>query len=177
MIRAKLEPFSDAAFWLRSGAAISSLAAPHNSHHCFSAPKSICLQQMPVYSPQIASEICERLANGEGLNTICISDPSKFPTESAVRKWVSEDVDGFSAKYTRARDSQAEHWAEEIITIPDMDQDPVMAQVVRNRVEARKWVIARMSPRKWGDRIEQRITDGDGGPLTITVRRHDKADK
>ena len=135
---------------------------------------------MPVYSPEIASEICERLAIGESLRTICSSDPSKFPTETAVRKWATEDVNGFSSHYASAREKGLDAMADLCLQISDeaqLAETSEQIQAARLRVDTRKWYLSKLAPKRYGDRIEQRITDGDGGPLTITVRRHDKADK
>jgi hypothetical protein len=39
----------------------------------------------------------------------------------------------------------------------------------RLRVDARKWALARMNPRKYGDKITQEHTGGNGGPLAFTI--------
>ena len=54
-----------------------------------------------VYTPQLADEICERLAAGESLRAIC-ADPH-MPDKHRVREWALDDRDGFSPRYARAR--------------------------------------------------------------------------
>ena len=134
---------------------------------------------MPVYSPEIASEICERLANGESLNAICKSDRSKFPDESSVREWVIEDRDGFAPKYTRARDKGLDVIADEILRIADESEhdishedlgDGVVVERVNReviqrsalRVDARKWYLSKLAPKRYGDRSQVAVTDADG---------------
>jgi hypothetical protein len=117
------------------------------------------------YSQQIADSICARLAEGESLNAICKSQG--YPAESAVRAWALEDRDGFSAKYTRARELQAHKLAEEIIDIADTTQLGVkivhkasgtetsegdMIEHRRLRVDARKWYLSKVLPKVYGDR-------------------------
>lgn len=99
------------------------------------------------YTDEIADEICSRLAHGESLNRIC--EAEGMPAESRVREWADINREGFTAKYARARASQAEHYAQEVIDIADGATDANLARV---RVDARKWVAARLLPRVWGDK-------------------------
>ena len=92
-----------------------------------------------------------------------------MPAQSTVYKWLI-DNDGFSEKYARAREVQAEFLAEEIIQIADdasgdstTDEDGnerMNAEFVarsRLRVDARKWYASKVAPKKYGDRIQQDI--------------------
>ena len=129
---------------------------------------------MPAYSPEIASEICERLANGESLRKICESEPDKFPTEGAVRKWVVGDVEGFGTQYTQARQVGYERMAEEILEISDdSSQDTQFTEQgakadnewinrSRLRVDTRKWLLSKCLPKIYGDRTQITATDADG---------------
>jgi hypothetical protein len=45
--------------------------------------------------------------------------------------------------------------------------------VARNRlrVDARKWVAAKLLPKKYGDKVQQEVSGPDGGPIEVqTVR-------
>jgi hypothetical protein len=77
-----------------------------------------------------------------------------------------------------ARELQADCLAEEILEIADDGRndwtkredgsDAVNAEVVqrsRLRVDARKWLLAKLQPKKYDDRIAQEVTGGDGLPL------------
>jgi hypothetical protein len=70
---------------------------------------------------------------------------------------------------TRAREAQAEHYADEIIEIVDTDPDPVRARI---RMDARKWVSSKLAPRKYGDKIEteNKTTVTTDDPLTALLR-------
>lgn len=113
-------------------------------------------------SPDLAQAICSRLAEGESLRAICGSP--EMPSLEFVRRWLRDDRD-FAAQYARAREEQAENFAEEIIQIADdgsndcyVDQDGnkvVDHDVIhrsRLRVEARKWIAAKLLPKKYGDK-------------------------
>ena len=117
------------------------------------------------FTPQLAIEICERLANGESLRRICDSD-ERFPTESAVRQWVIRDVQGFAAQYTHAREIGLDRMADELIEIADDSSrdtttrtdgsecaDTEWINRSRLRVDARKWHTSKISPSKYGDRL------------------------
>ena len=112
-----------------------------------------------TYTPEAAHEVCRRMAAGENLLAIC-KTPG-MPPASTVRTWAVDDVDGFAAMYTRARQVLAEHWADEIITISDypptrtpdgrVDHGAVMHQ--RLMVDTRKWLCCKVLPKIYGDRL------------------------
>jgi hypothetical protein len=106
-----------------------------------------------TYTPEIAEEICRRLAHGESLAGICRD--SHMPPPSTVRKWAVEDVSGFGARYARARQDQANHLAESIIEIADNATD---ANLARLQIDARRWYAAKVAPKAWGDNMQVSVT-------------------
>jgi hypothetical protein len=102
-----------------------------------------------LYTPALADTICKRISEGESLRAIC-RGPG-MPSEGTVRGWAREDRDGFGSRYRLARELQLDHWADVIIDIADEgDRDPRDRQV---RIEARKWVMSKLAPRRYGDRL------------------------
>lgn len=106
----------------------------------------------PEQSAQIKATICERISNGESLRSICAD--ADMPAKATVLLWLNED-EAFSSQYVRAREEQADHYADEIIAIADTEEDPAKARV---RVEARKWVASKLKPKKYGDRIQTDVS-------------------
>lgn len=120
-----------------------------------------------TFNETAAKAICERLADGESLRGIC--GDAGMPKESTVRGWVVDDVAGFAARYTRARDIGYERLAEEIIAIADTPkigiktktnekgetetQEGDMIEHRRLQVDARKWMLAKMLPKRYGDKV------------------------
>lgn len=102
-----------------------------------------------LYSDALAAELCERLASGESLNAIC-KDPH-MPTRQAVHEWIADNRAGFGDKYARAREVQADHFADEIISIVDTEPDANRARV---RMDGRKWVSSKLAPKKYGDKVQ-----------------------
>lgn len=115
---------------------------------------------------ELAEAICARLATGESLRSICRDEG--MPAEATVRLWVIEDRDGFAAQYTRARDIGLDSLADEIVDIsntPQMGQKTVskatgmeitegdMIEHRRLQVEARKWYLSKLAPKRYGERL------------------------
>lgn len=107
-----------------------------------------------------------------------------MPPESTVRLWVIDDHDGFAARYARARDIGLDCMADEIIEISDTTEEGVREEqsadgfkTVREdmlghrrlKVEARKWYLSKMAPKRYGDRVHQELTGADGGPVKAEI--------
>lgn len=141
------------------------------------------------YRDGLAELICERIADGESLKSICAED--SMPGRSTVFRWLATH-ETFRDMYAHAREEQAETLADEIVGISDevcttvradkhgtrSDDDEGNTEVVfdatavarnRLRVDARKWVAAKLKPRKYGDRIQQEHTGPGGGPVAMEV--------
>jgi len=131
------------------------------------------------YSPELAAEICGLLAEGNSLRTICERDD--MPDKSTVMRWLAkEEYQAFRDQYARARDTWADAMAEEILDISDdgardtyTDKDgnertdhEVVARS-RLRVDTRKWLMARMAPKKYGDKVTTEVHGKDGGPIAV----------
>src|SRR5690606_8051201 len=61
------------------------------------------------------------------------------------------DRDGFSERYARARELGYEVMADELIEIADGGSDDWQRD--RLRVDARKWLLAKALPKRYGDRV------------------------
>lgn len=117
-----------------------------------------------AYSQEVADAICARLAQGESLNAICKDDG--MPDESTVRMWALDDYRGFAPNYARAREIGYQKMADEIIAISDDSSNDVIqteqgerpnAEFVarsRLRVDSRKWMLSKMLPKVFGDKVE-----------------------
>lgn len=116
-----------------------------------------------VESDEIKTAVCDKIAEGYSLRTICASEG--MPSERSVYNWLTTD-DAFLQRYTRAREQQADLYADEIIEIADTEEDSNRARV---RIDARKWKAARMSPKKYGDKVQTEHTGADGGPLKVEL--------
>jgi len=75
------------------------------------------------FTKAIADKICERLANGETLRAICRDEG--MPRESTVRAWALNDLNGFYAQYTRARDLGLDALSDETLELADIVREGV----------------------------------------------------
>lgn len=116
---------------------------------------------------------------GESLRSICRDD--SMPARSTVHLWLAKDK-GFSDHYARACDVRAEEVFDEMFEIADDATNDFMAQgedgawkvngenVQRSRlrIDTRKWALARMNPKKYGEKIVNEVVGKDGGPIVST---------
>lgn len=118
------------------------------------------------YSLELVSRICSRIADGESLKSICLAED--MPTKSSVYLWLAAHKE-FSDMYTRAKEDCADTLADEILEISDDGSNDWMAkndpdnpgwQVngehinrSRLRVDSRKWIAAKLKPRKYGEKV------------------------
>jgi hypothetical protein len=117
------------------------------------------------YSQETADKICERLASGESLKGVC--KRPDMPGRTTVYEWLFKNPE-FADKYARATELRAEYEFDNMFEIADTPQMGVktvtkpdgsvettqgdMIEHRRLRIDARKWALARMAPRKYGDR-------------------------
>lgn len=121
-----------------------------------------------AYEQELADTIIARLAAGESLRAIC-KDPG-MPAESTVRLWATDNRNGFSAHYTRAREAQMDALAEDILEIADDEGEDVNR--ARLRVDTRKWLMSKIAPKRFGERKSHEVAGPNGGPLqTISLDR------
>lgn len=114
-----------------------------------------------VYPDSVRLEICERIAKGESMVSICASEG--MPSQALVYRWLTVDSE-FVERYTRAREQQAEHYLDEIIAISDdVSLDEIIdgegntrtnneaIQRSKLKVDTRKWAMSKLAPKKYGD--------------------------
>lgn len=112
------------------------------------------------YSGEMVEDICEKIANGRSLRSICAEDC--MPTMSTVCKWLSENKE-FSEQYARAREKQADYFAEEIIEIADSAvEESAAVSKAKLQIDARKWAASKIAPKKYGDKTELDVKSSDG---------------
>ena len=75
-----------------------------------------------------------------------------LPTPQGVIKWLHSGKHPDAVEqYARAREEQADHHADEIITIADDESiEPNSRKIM---VDARKWVASKLKPKRYGDKL------------------------
>lgn len=118
-----------------------------------------------AYSRSEADRVCALLATGISLRTI--HKDHMGPAPSTFLDWVREHHEDLAEQYTRALQDRHEILGDAILDVAD---DPTIdPQDKRIRVDARKWILARMLPKKYGDRRALEVSGPEGGPVPLTA--------
>lgn len=128
------------------------------------------------YTPEIAEVVCQRIAEGESVRGICADED--MPSVRTFFRWVGK-YEEFRQQYAIAREQQMESFADEILDISDNGTNDYMSnndpenpgykfngehyQRARLRVDTRKWLMSKMAPKKYGDKLQ--VAGDGGGPI------------
>lgn len=131
------------------------------------------------FTAEIAAEICRRIADGHSLREI--GGDAGMPAKPTIVRWL--DRQDFRAQYARAKEAQADHFADEILEIADDASNDWMERNVgeevvvvpdhehisrsKLRVDARKWLMSKMAPKKYGDKVSLEHGGEGGGPVVF----------
>lgn len=142
-----------------------------------------------IYTLELAHAICEHIANCVSLRAIAAMEG--MPSVQTMMAWLADDSKPeFLEHYARAREAQADKMAEDILAIADEECTMVRADkhgtepdgegntevvfdstaVQRNklRVDARKWLAAKMAPKKYGEKLVNEHTGAGGGAIQVS---------
>ncbi len=119
--------------------------------------------------------ICEELEKGHSLRSILRRE--NMPSSRTFFKWIDESEEKVK-QYERSVELRSEFLFDEIIEIADKQGEDVSEDengnqvinhniVQRNRlqIDARKWALSKMLPKKFGDKIQQEHS----GEITTNV--------
>lgn len=119
------------------------------------------------YRDWAKKRIVELISAGNSLRAACREE--NMPDPSTVLAWTKKDPE-FAQQYARARELLLEHWAEQIIEIADDSSGDVeigpdgkarlngeFANRSRLRVDSRKWLLSKLMPKVYGDKVSQDV--------------------
>ncbi len=115
----------------------------------------------PAYNPTIALHVCYEIACGIPMREIAARHG--LPDRATIFGWVL-DVPEFATAYLRARELAAHGMADDLPALADTATGE-NTQAVRLQVETRRWVLSRMLPRVYGDKITADVT------LSVTLEQ------
>lgn len=119
------------------------------------------------YNGEMIEDICEKIANGRSLRSICAEDG--MPPMKTIYRWLEANEE-FRHQYARAREKQADYFAEEIIEIADSaEAESAAVSKAKLQIDARKWAASKIAPKKYGDKTEFDVKSSDGS-MRPTVR-------
>lgn len=154
-----------------------------------SESKSVSPQEKPKigrpskYTPELAQEICERLANGEPLRQICRDD--HMPSWVAIYDWMRRDdmagdkSVGLSLAIARAREVGQDAIAEQIWLDMQVEPERILSegggridsgyvQLIKARADIGLKLLAKWNPKRYGDRVE--LAGDKDNPLHINAQ-------
>lgn len=124
--------------------------------------------RMTEYSSDLADAICELIADGKSIRTICKAE--EMPSMSTIFKWLASQPK-FSEQYAHAKEVQAEGFAEDLIEICDDTSNDVSGELdmpngvavqrAKLRVDTRKWIASKLLAKKYGDKMAVEHTVDD----------------
>jgi len=137
------------------------------------------------WTPELEEAICAAIAiNAKGLEEIC-AENEDFPHPATIyRRLIANEA--FCERYARARELQLQVLADQLVPLADKDricekrtikpdgseERVILDQVERTKlqIDTRKWLLAKLNPKKYGDRVQNEHSGPDGGPMQLVVK-------
>ncbi len=124
------------------------------------------------YTQELADKICAELSEGVSLRGVCLKE--EMPSLQTIFNWMRTKP-GFLEQYARAKQESADAMADEILDISDdgtndweereiaggrtiIALNSEAVQRSKLRVDTRKWLMAKMKPKKYGEQLD--VTSG-----------------
>lgn len=130
-----------------------------------------------TFTQALFDKICNLIAEGKSVREICRMEG--MPDRRTFRGWHQRTPE-LQAQYDRACLDREEVYFEQILEIADDSAGDEMeigdgikalnseyVQRSKVRIDARKWILARMNRKKYGDHVTEEITGPNGGPLQV----------
>lgn len=122
-----------------------------------------------LLSTAMGGSICARISEGRSLRSVC-SD-ADMPDKSTVLRWLADPLNAeFRDQYACAREAMADSLFDELLEIADdgtndhttREVDGREVEVVDHehiqrsklRVDARKWMLSKLNPKRYGEKLE-----------------------
>lgn len=128
----------------------------------------------------ITETICNEISNGRSLRYVLDKVPH-MPNRTTFLRWVEND-ESIRNQYTRACEARAERIFEDVLIIADSQDEDIIQledgrEVVnhdainraRLRIDSRKWMLGKMQPKKYGEKLDLSSSDGTMTPKTNII--------
>lgn len=127
---------------------------------------------------EIFEYICLEIEKGRPLRKVLKDENT--PANETFYKWLDSDKEKLK-RYARACEERAGDIFDEILTIADNQEGDVLIgedgteytnhNVINRsklRIDARKWVLSKMQPNKYGDKLDLNLGGQKDNPVQIT---------
>lgn len=126
---------------------------------------------------RIADQVLAGMGQGLSAFKACEAAGVPYPT---FLLWVGDDAE-LAERYTRARENLIERMANELLEISDKDveiqdgkRDWAAVQKHKLQVDTRKWLLSKLAPKKYGDKVGLELSGQNGGPIQILAATTDE---
>ena len=127
---------------------------------------------------EITALVCAQIAEGKSLRSILDHD-DKLPSVRTFLDWMGE-APALATQYAQARGVGYQLLADEIVAIADENYTTAEdgkrerlsnEAIARNRlrVDTRKWMLSKMLPKMYGDKVTTEHTGKGGGPIQLAA--------
>ena len=131
------------------------------------------------YTDKLADKICQMIAQGQSVRSICTK--KDMISMQTFFRWLREN-DKFREQYARACEERSYMHAEDIIEIADNATNDYMeklegdgyifnsenVQRSRLRIDTRKWLMSKLNPKVYGDKLDM-TTNGNDIGVTLSA--------
>jgi hypothetical protein len=131
------------------------------------------------YTDKLADKICQMIAQGQSVRSICAK--KDMISMQTFFRWLREN-DKFREQYARACEERSYVHAEDIIEIADNATNDYMeklegdgyifnsenVQRSRLRIDTRKWLMSKLNPKVYGDKLDM-TTNGNDIGVTLSA--------
>lgn len=139
-----------------------------------------------VMTLEVKDTIIRRVTTGEGITRMCREDPA-LPNQGTVYEHLAKDR-VFAERYARAKEAQMDAMAEEIMDIADDGSNDTYTdaegfdhvnydhiQRSKLRVDTRKWLMAKLAPKKYGEKQEITVGPKEAPPGADSLGSEERA--
>lgn len=145
---------------------------------------------MASLNEKLFDEIMILLEKGDSLSDV-LKSSEKYPSRPTFYKFLKDNQERLN-KYARATSIRADYLFDQIIEISDNTIEGVVIETDDNgrtkekkgdmlghrklQIDSRKWVLSKMNPKKYGDKIDVTSDDEPIGLEINFVKREKKED-
>lgn len=122
------------------------------------------------WTEEIEEQILGDIIAGKSIRQMVMERDESFPSSDTIYRRIASD-EKFCERYMRARVFQQDTYAEDIIAIADGVHPLFVGKDTSERhiaIEARKWTMGKVAPKKYNEKIITEVTGKDGAPLIPT---------
>lgn len=132
------------------------------------------------FTQEIADEVCRQLAEGKSMRKVCKAE--NMPDMTTIFRWLRTN-DKFCQQYVKAKEESTDALHEDLTELGDeaielaqtvdSKASNAVVQAVKLKSDNLKWVMSKLKPKKYGDKVDM-TTNGKDLPTPLLHVLHNK---